>query len=72
MELHDYKNHNIPVHAEYTGPLREGQPHRYGLLWLGCGDMYLGEFRNGDMDGAGTYHSVVLRNQLLLKGNSKR
>jgi hypothetical protein len=43
------------VSAEYTGPLVDGEPDGPGMLRFESGDLYLGEFKNGEMNGTGSY-----------------
>jgi hypothetical protein len=39
----------------YSGPLNRGfQMHGYGMFWFTSGDLYLGGFSNGELDGVGT------------------
>jgi chromosome segregation ATPase len=56
-----YQNKNsgsmeqMDVSAEYTGPLVDGKPHGPGMVRFESGDLYLGEFQDGEMNGAGSY-----------------
>jgi chromosome segregation ATPase len=45
----------MEVSAEYSGPLVDGKPEGPGVLRFECGDVYLGEFKQGEMDGVGSY-----------------
>lgn len=43
------------VDARYTGPLMDSKPHDSGMLRFHGGDLYICEFRNGVIDGSGSF-----------------
>eukprot|EP00536_Pseudo-nitzschia_multiseries_P010883 jgi/Psemu1/307718/fgenesh1_kg.349_\ len=45
----------MPARAEYSGPVVDSKPHGAGMLKFECGDMYLGMFENGEINGEGSY-----------------
>eukprot|EP00980_Cylindrotheca_fusiformis_P003224 scaffold733_cov97-Cylindrotheca_fusiformis.AAC.7 len=49
------KGGEIRIHpGYYSGPLNtKFQMHGNGIFWFDSGDVYLGEFRNGELDGIG-------------------
>ena len=51
---------------KYRGPKdAEGDPHGQGRLELSCGDVFVGEFVNGEMHGHGTHVRQILTHSLL-------
>ncbi|KAG7373420.1 hypothetical protein IV203_034144 [Nitzschia inconspicua] len=45
----------MDVSADYTGPLVGGKPNGQGMLRFESGDLYFGEFQDGEMNGKGSY-----------------
>ncbi|KAL3906951.1 MAG: hypothetical protein SGILL_009071, partial [Bacillariaceae sp.] len=45
----------MEVSAGYSGPLVDGKPDGPGMLRFESGDIYLGEFKGGEMNGVGSY-----------------
>jgi hypothetical protein len=57
MHYHDHSGNLVTydVHSKYTGPIANGLPHGPGVLRFENGDMYLGEFEKGEMEGVGAF-----------------
>ncbi len=50
-----FQEQTIPFQGgTYTGPLKEGEPHGYGVWTHPDGHHYEGDFRNGSIEGYGT------------------
>ena len=62
LELHYHDNERnencCNVHAKYTGELMNDLPHGPGTLRFLNGDLYLGEFKEGEMHGVGAFNHV--------------
>jgi hypothetical protein len=57
MQYRDHKGEpqSYDVVTKYTGPMMNGLPDGPGLLRFENGDIYLGGFENGEMNGVGAF-----------------
>lgn len=63
------QHRQVLVHAEYSGQVLKYKPHGAGIMRFNCGDLYVGMFENGEMNGEGSY--ISNRNgskSILMKG----
>lgn len=59
------------VLAKYTGPLVDSLPHGPGVLKFEGGDLYVGTFEDGQMNGSGSYVRRRKRNRYRMSQDNK-
>jgi len=75
LGYHDTKTgeyHQLPARSEYSGPVVDSKPHGAGMLKFECGDMYLGMFENGEINGEGSYITGPKRRRKDYSGKKKK